>query len=57
MNNNNYDVILNAIGKRGIDVVRKIVYGNNVHCEVEAMRLFIERRQNWAKDKIMGSLK
>ncbi len=47
--------IVNKIKEVGIEKVREIVYGNGL-LEIEGMRLFIESRQKWCKEKIINEL-
>ena len=51
-----YEILTNAIDKESIIMVRKKIYGDNRHCEIEAMRLFIDSRQEWCKERLLTSL-
>ena len=44
------------LAHKDINKLRELVYGNNLHNEIEGMRKFIESRQDWCKKQIIDSL-
>lgn len=55
---NTTDKILKAINKNSLIAVRRAIYGLDTYRthEAEAMRRFIESRQDWCKDEIIKNL-
>ena len=53
------DILAQAQRKRNIEALRAIVYSGDIYgsYEREAMRLFIDSRQDWCKNAMLELLK